>query len=292
VGLAMYELSGPAQRWISQAPETLSAAAAKVRDVLRPVLQVSRTAEQVTRAAGPAEASKTTEVVVQGPSLISQAFGTTQRLLAAVLEVVVLLYFLLATGDLFLQKLIKVLPNFREKKAAIQIARETEAAISTYLLTAAIVNVSEGLLVTGAMYLLGMPTPALWGAMVALLEFIPYLGAAAIVAILTAAGLTTFDSVGHALLAPAAFLTINIIQANVVSPLLLGERLSLNPVAIFVGLAFWFFVWGVPGAFLAVPILAAFKIFCDHVASLAAIGEFLGRRDEDERRTMVRPLET
>ena len=108
------------------------------------------------------------------------------------------------------------------------------------------------------------------------------------VVILGLAGLTTFDSVAHALLAPGAFLLINLIQANVVSPLLLGHRLTLNPVAIFVGLTFFFWIWGVPGAFLAVPVLATFKIFCDHIESLAAVGEFLGQRDENERRVVVR----
>ena len=87
---------------------------------------------------------------------------------------------------------------------------------------------------------------------------------------------------------PGSFLAINLIQSNVAAPLLLGRRLTLNPVAIFIGLAFFFWIWGVPGAFLAVPILATFKIFCDHIVSLAAIGEFLGQRDDSERRVTAR----
>ena len=102
------------------------------------------------------------------------------------------------------------------------------------------------------------------------------------------AAITIFDNIGHALLVPGAFLLINVIQANLVSPLLLGHRLALNPVAILVGIAFWFWVWGIPGAFIAVPLLATFKIFCDHIQSLAAVGEFLGMRDDDERRATVR----
>ena len=100
--------------------------------------------------------------------------------------------------------------------------------------------------------------------------------------------LTTFDSVGHALLVPASFLLVNLVQGNVVSPLVLGHRLSLNPVAVFIGLAFWFWIWGVAGAFIAVPLLATFKILCDHIESLASVGEFLGQRDERERRVVVR----
>jgi len=124
------------------------------------------------------------------------------------------------------------------------------------------------------------------------LEFIPYLGALAIVVLLGIAALTTFDNVGHALLVPASFLLVNLIQSNVVSPLLLGKRLALNPVALFIGLAFWFWIWGIAGAFIAVPLLATFKIFCDHIESLASVGEFLGQRDEHERRATVRAAQT
>lgn len=119
---------------------------------------------------------------------------------------------------------------------------------------------------------------ALWGALVILLEFIPYLGALTMVAILGAAALATFPDVWHALLVPATFLAINLVQANLVSPILLGARLALNPVALFVSLAFWFWIWGIPGAFIAVPLLATFKIFCDHIDALAGVGEFLGAR--------------
>ena len=130
-------------------------------------------------------------------------------------------------------------------------------------------------------WLLGMPNVLLWGALVACLEFVPYLGALTAVVVFTLAGLSAFPDLAHALLVPGSFLAINLLQANVVTPLLLGHRLTLNPVAIFIGLAFFFWIWGVPGAFLAVPLLATFKIFCDHIESLAAIGEFLGQRDEE-----------
>jgi len=149
------------------------------------------------------------------------------------------------------------------------------------------VNLVEGVVVTGAMYLIGMPNAPLWGALVALLEFIPYLGAAAMVVILTVAGLATFDNVGHGLLVPGAFLAINVLQANIVTPLLLGNRLRLNPVALLVSIAFWFWIWGIAGAFIAVPLLATFKILCDHIETLAPIGEFLGQRHETERSAFV-----
>jgi predicted PurR-regulated permease PerM len=124
-----------------------------------------------------------------------------------------------------------------------------------YLITALAVNVGEGIVVALVLYL---------------------------------AALTTFDSVGRALLAPGAFLLINLLQSQVINPLLFSRRLTLNPVALFVGLAFWWWIWGIPGAFIAVPMMATFKIFCDHIDALAPIGEFLGQRDDTERRETLR----
>lgn len=297
VGLGGYELAGPIQSWAASAPETLSAAQVRLRKLLRPLERASRTAEQVQSAAAgavggtqPSSGSRPREVVVRQTSLIARVFGTTQRFAASALEVIILLYFLLAGGDLFLQKLVKVLPTKGEKQKAVEIARMIEGSISTYLLTVAVVNLIEGAVVALAMWLLGMPSPILWGALVAFFEFMPYLGALTMVLILGVTAITVFDSVGRALLVPAVFLLINVVQANFVSPIFVGHRLALNPVALLVGLTFFFWIWGIPGAFIAVPILATFKIFCDHIVSLAAVGEFLGMRDEDERRAVLREV--
>ena len=288
VGLGMYELSTPVQRWADQAPKTLQTAETRLKKWLKPLERMRRTAEQVETATSTAVAPKTPEVVVRGPGLLARVFGTTQRFIGAAVQVLILLYFLLAAGDLFLQKLVKVLPQLGDKRTAVQIARKTEASISTYLITATAMNVGEGIVVGVVLYFLGMPNPALWGALVAVLEFIPYLGATLIALVLALAALTSFESATHALLVPGAFIAINLVQAYVVAPLLYSRRLTLNPVALFVGLAFWWWLWGLPGAFIAVPLMATLKIFCDHIDALAPIGEFLGQRDEDERRETVR----
>ena len=215
--------------------------------------------------------------MVKGPSLTERFFGQTQTILTGAVEVLLLLYFLLAAGDLFLQKLIRVLPQFRDKKKAVTIARETEASVSVYLFTISLINIGIALAVTGAMLLLGMPNAVLWGVLAGLLEFVPYVGAAVMIGMLSVAGLATFDTVGHALLVPAVYLAINFVQGNLVTPHILGRRLTLNPVAIFIGLIFWWWIWGVPGAFIAVPLMASFKILCDHIELLAPVGEFLGK---------------
>jgi predicted PurR-regulated permease PerM len=290
VSAGVYALAGPAQQLAATAPQTLATANRKLRKLIRPVQNATNQVERAAGTLGDSAGQRPPRqlVVNDSPTFSSRIFGTTSKLVAAILEIVILLYFLLAGGDLFLQKFIKVLPHSGDKRKAVEIARATEAAVSAYLSTAFMVNVVEGAVVGLLLWALKMPSPALWGAMVACLEFVPYLGALAAVVILGLAGLTTFSAVGHALLIPGSFLAVNLIQANLVTPMLLGHRLTLNPVAIFVGLTFFFWIWGVPGAFIAVPLLATLKIFCDNIVSLAALGEFLGERDDDERRTTIR----
>jgi predicted PurR-regulated permease PerM len=285
VGGGGYMIAGPVRAWVSAAPVALPKAARKLRAVVRPVEQVSRAATQVEQATGAAPGR---DFVVQGPSLSSRLAGTSAAVLGGIIEVLLLLYALLAVGDLFLQKLVGMLPRRGDREKAVSIARATESSLSAYLGLTALINISEGAVVAAAMALLGMPTPLVWGTMVALAEFIPYVGMLAMLAVLMVAALTTFDTVTHALVVPAVYLAINFVQGNIVTPLVMSRRLTLNPVAIFISLALWWWLWGIAGALLAVPMLAAFKIVCDHVESLASIGAFLGEREESERRRTVR----
>ena len=273
MSLAILHFSDPIQESLTKAPQSLTDVRAKIRKVTKPVQDVGKAAEQVENATKDAAggASEPQQVIVRGPSLTQRLFGTTQEF------AMVLLYFLLAAGDLFLQKLVHVVPEFTDKKKAVRIVREAESSVSVYLGTVTLVNVCMGTAVALAMWFVGMPNPVLWGVAAGLLEFIPYLGAATMTVMLTVAGLVTFDDVGRALMVPAVYVVIDLLQANVISPIILGRRLTLNPVAIFVGLLFWTLMWGVAGAFLAVPLLATLKIFCDHIERLKPVGEFLGR---------------
>jgi len=277
LGLAGYGLAEPARSWLAKGPSSLREAQRKLHPLNAPLEWITRTAEQVEQATTVHGDAQTPEVVVKGPSITSVMFGTTRSLLAGALEVIILLYFLLAAGDLFLEKLVKGLPQFGDKRKAVVIARQTEAAISSYLFTAMLVYLGEGLAVAAAMGLIGMPNALLWGCLAAVAEFVPYLGALAVVITLSLAALVTFDHLGHALLVPAAYLAINLLQANVVSPKAFGHRLALNPVAILVGLAFWWWIWGLPGALVAVPLMATLKICSEHIERLGPVGEFLGR---------------
>jgi predicted PurR-regulated permease PerM len=276
IGYGVYTLSDPLQEWLKRAPESIAEVQSKIKRVIRPVEQVNRAAAQVETATQPSGGSGQ-QVVVRGPSLGERISTTTQSLVIHLFEVIVLLYFLLASGDFFMHKMVRVLPDLTDKKKAVSIAREAKSSISAYLGVVTLINVGLGIVVYLAMLLLRMPNALLWGVAAGLLEFIPYVGAATMTVILTVAAIVTFEDLGRALLVPAVYFTIDVLQANFVTPIVLGRRLTLNPVAIFVGILFWGLIWGVAGAFLAVPILATLKIFCDHIERLRPVGEFLGK---------------
>jgi predicted PurR-regulated permease PerM len=172
---------------------------------------------------------------------------------------------------------VAVLPQFKDKRVAVTIFRETEAQISLYLFTTTLINIGVGVVTGIVMYLLGMPNAVLWGVVAMVLNFVPYVGAVTNMVLLGLAAFVTFEDTGRALLVPGAFLVLNLIESNLVTPMIYGNRMRLNTVALFIGLVFWWYIWGVAGAILAVPMMAAFKIACDHIESLSPIGEFLGK---------------
>jgi predicted PurR-regulated permease PerM len=275
VGFTAYRLSAPATQWIMAAPQSLPKIQAKLTTILRPVQRMSRTAEQVAEATD-LDGHKTLQVELKDRSVSEAIFGGTQDFVATTIMVALLLLLLLSSGDLFLGKVLKVLPRLSDKKKAVQIARETQAQISAYLVTTTLVNAAFGFVVGVALWLLGMPNPALWGVVAGVTNFIPFLGALVCTAILAAVALVHYDSVGQALLVPVVFQILNILEGNLFTPRLVGRQLSLNPVVVFISVLFWGWIWGIAGALLAIPITAMVKIACDHIEGLSPLGEFLG----------------
>ncbi|HYC53926.1 MAG TPA: AI-2E family transporter [Candidatus Binatia bacterium] len=275
VGLAAYNLAGPAAEWIQRAPQSLAKVEAKLAAIRPAVEEVTRAAEEVQSATAMG-AGQTQTVEVAGPSLIAQVFGGTMDMFGFLGTVAFLTYFLLAAGDFFLLKLIRVLPHISDRKKAVNIARSIESDVSTYMVTTTLINLGVGITTAAAMWACEMPNPILWGVVAAVLNFLPFVGGAINLVVLTLAALLTFDSLGRALIPPAIFLLLNVIESNWIAPYVLGKRLQLNNVAVFVGMLFWAYIWGVPGALLAVPMMVVVKIIADNTDSLRPVSEFLG----------------
>ena len=141
---------------------------------------------------------------------------------------------------------------------------------------AVVISFFVGALTAVAMGLLGMPTPGLWGAVAFVLHFIPFLGPIFTFLILFAVSATTFDTWLRTLLPPLIYLVLAMMEGYIVTPMILGRRLTLNPIMAFVAFLFWGWMWGIPGVFLAVPILTGLKIICDDIEWLKPVGQVLG----------------
>lgn len=276
LGLGVYELALPAYDWMEQAPRSLRKVESKLRGLKKPVQTMSKATEQVEKIAKVTAGREPAKVTVTTETLGQRVFSQATDFVAGGGVMFILLYFLLASGDTFLRKLIRAIPSLSDKKRAVGIARQIETEVSTYLTTITLINFVLGGAVAAAMLLIGVPNPLLWGVLAAFANYVPYLGAISMTTVLAMVGLLTFDGLGQALLVPGAFVGLHLLESYLLTPLILGRRLTLNPVVIFLGLIFWGWLWGITGAVLAVPIMVVFKILCDHSEPLAPIGEFLG----------------
>ena len=273
-GYGVIKVSGPAAEWIDKVPESLRHLESKVGFFRKPLEGVNNAVEELTRIARMG-AEKKPEVEIRPPGISDAVLAGTREVIVKSSVMFILLYFLLASGDLFLRKLIKRIPTLRKKKEIVRITREVEHHTSRYLYTVTGINILMGASIGLSMYFIGMPNPLLWGVMSGLLVFLPYIGAMIGISVVTIVASLTFDGLGRILLAPAIYIALETIQGQLVTPLVLGFRFTLNPVAIFVWFIFWGWMWGILGAILAFPMLMIFKIFCDHIQPLAPVGEFL-----------------
>ena len=268
LGTSVSLLSGPVGDWVTEAPKTLAAARGKLEKLRRPIKQVSRAVEQAQNEVTGAEEKPQKAPVAPPaanpgiPPFVGRVFATTAGILGTLLQTIVIVFLLLATGDLFARKLAAVMPK-PATGTAEDAVDDAEAVMRRYLVVTALINAGQGLVVILVMMLIGMPNPALWGLLTFVFEFLPYVGALFMVAALTITGFATFDSLGQILLAPIAYITISTIQNNAVSPFAYGSGLRVNPLVVLLGVLVGWFLWGVAGAFVAVPLLAAVKVFAD-----------------------------
>jgi predicted PurR-regulated permease PerM len=267
-------LSDPVSRVIADAPAIagrIEQRFAPLREPLRKMMSASSQLEQLAASSEP----NTEKVVVAQSGLAAWAADTLGGLTTTLGATLVLVVFLLSSGDLFLHKLVRTLPTYSGKRRSVRVVHDIEFEVSRYLLTITAINICFGFAVAAAMAGLGMSNPLLWGAAATVLNFIPYVGAIVGAGSALIAALITYDSIGPALLPPAAYLLFHAVESAFVTPLVLGRRLELNVVAIFISLAFWSWMWGIIGALIAVPILVVVKVFSDHFTGLVKFGEFL-----------------
>ncbi len=278
VTVGFIQLGQPALAWMNEAPQHMAELRQRAQRILPRLTRFNKAAAAVNNlGATEDEQEKATVVEVKTSRVPSTFINWTGILLAGIGETLVLLYLLLASGDLFLQKLVHVMPTLHDKKRAVEISHEIQQNISNYLFSVSLINIGLGIVASVGFYFMGVPNPVMWGMLVALLNFVPYFGPVAGIILLSIVGLLSFDTLWKGLLPPAWYFVLHLLEANLITPVLLGRRLTLNPVVIFVSLIFWTWLWGVPGALLSVPILVSIKVVCDRVPTLSSVSELLTR---------------
>ncbi|HWX91738.1 MAG TPA: AI-2E family transporter, partial [Terriglobales bacterium] len=267
-------ISGPAGAWAGKLPEGIPRLQERLIFMREPVNAMQRFLQQVEDfggAAPPANAAAS----ARGPTLLTRLFTGTRNFASGFFTTVLFLFFLLVSGDIFLHRLVEILPRFSGKRQAVEISQQIESDISAYLVTITIMNAAVGVAMALAMWLTGVGDPILWGTVAFLLNYVPILGTGVGALIFLLAGLLTIDTLWLALLPAGLYLGLHLIEGQTVTPMLLARRFTLNPVLVIISLVLWFWMWGIPGVILSVPMLAVTKIVCDRIRPLAAFGHFL-----------------
>ncbi len=270
-------VAAPAAAWWARAPivvHELIEAVQRWRDALfpyAPPASLVRPAQVAAAGVDPLNERLASE----GWTFTRIAIGETISFALSASATVILLYFLLASERWLVMRAAAAIPRTRTRALVLSGIRQAERDIGLFISTMSLVNVALGVVTGLALWAIGLPNPVLWATTTAVLAFIPYLGPLLITALLLLAGSVTFGT-GFAMLAPpAAFLVLHGIEANFLSPLIMGRRLRLQPVFVFLSVMTLGWLWGIAGAFLAVPVLLGLRAICKRVRSLRLVCAFL-----------------
>jgi predicted PurR-regulated permease PerM len=272
---AGYLLSGPVIDLINNSYSIGQQLTERLAPFKRPLERVMDLAHQLEALTETSQEPGVQRIAVAPSGFLSTAASNILEAGTSITIVFVLSLFLLASGTLFYEKIVQSFTSMTQKKRALRVVYDVESEISHYLLTVAVINAGLGTVIGLGLWGLGMPNPLVWGATAALLNFLPYVGALMTILLVAVIALISFDTIAYALLAPAFVMLCDIVEGQFVTPMVVGRRLEINAVAIFIAIAFWSWLWGFVGALMAVPLLVVIKVFCDHFESLSPVGNFL-----------------
>jgi predicted PurR-regulated permease PerM len=277
IGAATDALIEPAQQWFANAPRTLQTVERKIR----PAQRLMHRLEGLTHRAGqignasappPNAAPATPAAVALSGSDVLSATGAT---LVSVVTIIILALFLLSGGPPMLARMAASVASDLHAAHALRVIEAIRTELGRYYGTIALINLGLGLATALAMLLLGVPNPYLWGAVAGVLNFIPYVGSATTLLLLAVVALVSFNDLTHVFAVAGCYLALATIEGQVVQPLLVGRRLDLNPILVFLAVWFGGWFWGVAGIVIAVPSLVALKVAATHSERAGAVVEFL-----------------
>jgi predicted PurR-regulated permease PerM len=256
LGIAAMAMAGPVSEWIARAPE-IGATIKERLSVLDTPLAALRELERSFFGSNNA-VSAPPNIVLPAVAFVTPAAGELLLFFGA------MLFFLVGQSS-FRSQFVSVFSARESKLRALKILNDIEHNLAGYLTVVTMINAALGVIVAIGAWLLGFPSPIIFGVVAAVLNYVPYVGPAVMVVALSGVGLITFPSLGHALIAPLAFVALTTTEGHFITPTIVGRRLTLNPLLVFLALAFWTWMWGPIGAFLAVPISIIGLVVANHL---------------------------
>jgi predicted PurR-regulated permease PerM len=262
IAATFHFVSEPARDWLANAPHTLNVFKHKLRPLAQSVARVEDFANRATTMS--TRAPRSDAAAPPAPVGAPVIWEVTRTAVVSTVTVIILTIFLLAAGPPILARMTAALAGNVHASRAMEIIEHTRRDVGKFYLTTALINVGLGTATTLAMLACGMPNPLLWGTMAAVLNFLPYLGPATTLVVLISVAIVSFDGLGNVLAVGGSFLALTTLEGQVVQPLLVGKRLALNPLVLFLSLWFGGFFWGVAGVALAVPTLVTLKVVAEN----------------------------
>lgn len=274
MGYGVVSLTGPAREWIDKAPEVLRQVEIKLRGVRQSVKEVARIAEKAEEIAGQEDSTAENKVTRTPPDLVGRTLSATASFLVSVVSTVILVFLLLAYGGPLTRQIVRMIPA-EERRGAVKVLRSFHTDIARYLFLLSLLSAGLGAVAGLAMYWLGMPTPLLWAVMVAVFNFVPYLGGAISLVVVTLVAILAIEPLSQALLVPAVILVLNVFEGELLRAIVVGRYFTLNPIVVFLGILLSAWLWGVVGALIAVPLLVSLRIFLINIPALRPFGELI-----------------
>lgn len=262
IGTGVGLLAQPAIGWFHGAPTAIKSFVPKLRSVTKPLEAANRATQTLVSGTTRAQVPQSAPMSITAWDVVS----TAPKVLAAVLSVLLLVFFFLIYGDTMLRRLVEIAPSFAYKRHAVSIVRGIQTEISRYLLTALLINASLGAITACMLWLYKVPDPMLWGAVAMFANFIPYVGAMVTTTLLAVVCMLYANDASLEVFLPVlTFAGITAVEGNLITPLIQGASMRLSPIAILLWLLVWGWLWGIPGALLAVPMLTCTKLICERV---------------------------
>ena len=273
VSLALTVVLRPAVALFDDVPAMIERIGEHFENLQGGLVWVSRLNDQITRIIG---AEQGEQVVLAGPTMLEQLAFATPTVVLEVLLTFLMAFFMIEARVRVRRRLLLDRQSFGASLKAARVMRDVQDRVAAYIFTVGLINLGIGLIVTLGAWALGMPFPIMWGGLAALLNFLPYVGPLAMIALLTLFGLGTADAPLVGLVPAAAYLALHAIESNLVTPAILGARFTMNPVLILLALSYFSWIWGVTGALLSVPILLTLTALVDHLGRPNLIGFIFG----------------